>query len=769
MLPSSQISERDATSAHVVLFALCAAFLFFPLIVIVAELIWGPTYGTLSFKYFVYALSFTVIPLLAAGGCWLRIYCKRREGAVSLLDVALTGPGVAAAALYLSAGGSWAPWNKIVLAAVLGTLAATAGIAAAFFLPRPWQRACERISRPLASAIWAIAPLVFAAVVMWGEGRWLIRHITSDLAFDFGLLMGAACVAAYYIGPRMLASRSRPARTYGGILLAACAIGSAVVILAAVFYPLIPCDAGEFAETYDEHVGPAASVLAGGAPMVDAFSQYGVMIFLVYAAAFKFVFPPSFFGALAVTQLSNLLAPAVALAICWKAARNRFLVLVVIGAVTPALPWIWYAAPANSGSRFATPMLLLLALARLSRGRTISWLTVAAMMLCSLWSFEVATWTLVTYAAFLAAVYLTRRRGLWRYLKSFVLTLLGIACAHFIFGLGVFVSSGSWPRYDIYLSYIKGNVFDSGFAVEKPELGNPMWILQSGICVAALAYALSVMLWLSQIGIRARWNTLAIIFPGAVLSVMALTYWVSRPFETLLLVAVMPSFVSLLLLLDGMLMQGFGRPAAPRLLDAPAHATLALSVMLLVGYLNSRALTYIENFAASAPYYKAIFTGRPVAACIGERAAEAVTLVKKYEPNRSDALFFMPGGDDVTIALYSGHRQRLGYSTMSADVFSAGLMRQVYHRLHERVKAGDVLITTSYINHMSWTGPTPKQAFDNYLYGAKLVDDIATRFQLCEIERTPHDVVAVRLMPKGEDACRGTGKPFAYEVRDVHY
>ena len=82
-------------------------------------------------------------------------------------------------------------------------------------------------------------------------------------------------------------------------------------------------------------------------------------------------------------------------------------------------------------------------------------------------------------------------------------------------------------------------------------------------------------------------------------------------------------------------------------------------------------------------HFSGITTGKPVASCIGERQADAIGLVKKYNPNRSDALFFMPGSDDPFIVLYSKHRNRLGYTAMTPHNFPL-LHAEIERRLRSR-------------------------------------------------------------------------------------
>ena len=64
---------------------------------------------------------------------------------------------------------------------------------------------------------------------------------------------------------------------------------------------------------------------------------------------------------------------------------------------------------------------------------------------------------------------------------------------------------------------------------------------------------------------------------------------------------------------------------------------------------------------------------------------------------------------------------------------------------------------------------TARSTCNDYLYAFKFVVELGTLFAECEIERTPRDVVAVRLEPKDEGACQGVGKPFTYDHRYMRF
>jgi len=745
-------SPRQAVEAagYGIRVTIAGAFLLCPLFVMSAKSIWGPLYGASPFKYFIYVLTYTIVPLAGAGAYALHRQCSLRCGAASLLEIALTAPGLAAAALYLSASGAWIEWSRIEFVAVVASAAALAGAAASFLLPRRWAETSEKMCKPAATAVAFISPMVYAGVILWGQADWLIEEAGTARTFDWGLAAGAVSVAAVYAGPSLLVARRSVTRTIGKLCLAILAVGTAAALLIIASQVGYSCGAPLWAQSYNELVDPAVAVLAGGIPMVDAFSQYGFG-YLAYAAAFKFIFPPSYYAVDAVTGLFNAAAPMVAIIVCMKVERNRFVAQVVLIVVSLSLPWIWHAVPANAAPRFGPPLLLLLALAWLRPGRMISLATVSAMLVCAFWSFEAIVWSVVTYAGFLCAVCLERRGGLSKALVSLALVLSSIVIANLAFALWVHAESGSWPRYDTYAASVYHNV--SLFWVATPELASPLWLIVVGACLAALAYALLLVLWRDQSDPRTRWMAVSVVLPGAVMCVIEQSYWVNRTFQGTQWQVILPVAISLTVLLDRLLMRGSRRIIWPRWVEVPVQAVLMLSILLL----SALASSLVADYGGRSRDYVHVMTGRPVAPCIGDRANDAMILVNKYNPGRSDALYFMPGADDLSIALYSGIQQRLGYVVADIGLPWAPLMDEAWRRL-SYVRPGDVLVTVSRFHRP----PVPTD--DLLETGSLFVEALIARFQACEIERTPRDVIAVRLMPKHEDACRGIGKPFAYEV-----
>ena len=244
MVLFSPYRQAPRAASFAVRVSLANAFLLFPLIVMTAQVFWGHDYSSTVLKFFVYALTFSVTPLFGLVGYWLYERCREHNGATSLLEAALSIPGMTAALLYLGPGGSWVDWEWIEFVAVLASLTVATGLSLVFFLPFTWASTAERVCRPIVYFVRLSTPLICVAVGSWGEAGWLVTHAVSDHAFQLGMIVGAGCVVLICVGPRMLTSRRLLVWAAGILSLGLCALGAATLSLPAAFHPHIPCDGG---------------------------------------------------------------------------------------------------------------------------------------------------------------------------------------------------------------------------------------------------------------------------------------------------------------------------------------------------------------------------------------------------------------------------------------------------------------------------------------------------------------------------------------------
>ena len=177
------------------------------------------------------------------------------------------------------------------------------------------------------------------------------------------------------------------------------------------------------------------------------------------------------------------------------------------------------------------------------------------MVFCSFWSLEALLWTVIAYMAFLGAAYLEERGRLWQCAGSLILSLSCIAAAHLTF-------EHDHPRdlrFVATLRYLDLNYTTALVGQGWPATPAPSSQIHSdlevGLCVAALSYGLSIVLWRTHAGTRARWLAVSLVLPGAVLCVMEMSYWISRTYDGLWWQQCSPAVVPLILMLDEMIMR----------------------------------------------------------------------------------------------------------------------------------------------------------------------------------------------------------------------
>lgn len=299
-------------------------------------------------------------------------------------------------------------------------------------------------------------------------------------------------------------------------------------------------DDGHFVDMghYMPLVGPAIHALRGGIPMVDVYSQYGLLPWLVHSAAFE-LFSPTFGTAAVVIRLLNLCYFAVFLAILFFVTRRRltalwFFVPALLVAITSHNPgsdgmWNMHALPMTLAERNLLPACMALLLVAVPAARPARWTALVLIMLASLASLETAVFTLAPWGCcvLLNAV---RARSM-RYLLRHV----GLACAALVaaqaaFAAVVYFSTGAIVDYRPYFS-----LFLEFRPAEDSHWSAPFVPYYALWLPIAFAYFL-VMAMASYRAFRceAAYSLLDRLLPVAVLGLGPLAYFFGRPQEATL-------------------------------------------------------------------------------------------------------------------------------------------------------------------------------------------------------------------------------------------
>ncbi len=279
----------------------------------------------------------------------------------------------------------------------------------------------------------------------------LLRYALDAPRFGFWMLLGIGWTAAG-IWLRRREGWAFPRRR--NFLVSAAVLGAGAVILGLY-------DDGHFVDQGHQMplVGPALNALHGGIPMVDVYSQYGLLPWLAHLAVFE-VFSPTFGTAAVLMRLINLSYFGVVLLILFFVSRRRlsalwFFVPALLVAITSHNPgptgmWNMNALPMTLGGRWLLPAGIVLVLVA-APGRR--WAAHSLIALASLWSFETFVFTLAPwgYCQVLDSV---RSRSAHLLLRQIALACAAIATAQAAFAAMIYFSTGAVVDYRPYFDLI---------------------------------------------------------------------------------------------------------------------------------------------------------------------------------------------------------------------------------------------------------------------------------------------------------------------------
>ena len=288
-------------------------------------------------------------------------------------------------------------------------------------------------------------------------------------------------------------------------------------------------------------VGPALNAMHGGAPMVDAYSQYGLLPWLAVLGAFE-LFSPTFGTAAVVMRLINLIYLGVILSIVFFVSRRRlsalwFLVPAILVAITSHNPgptgmWNMNALPMTLGGRWLLPASITLVLIVMSGQNWARWVALALIMLASLSSLEILMFTLAPwgYCLLLDSV---RARSLRLFVRQVALAGAAIVVAQAAFAAAIYLSSGSVidyrPYFDLFFRFRPAEEshwwvpFDANYALWFP-IGAAYFLIMATATYRALRG-------------EAADTIVERLLPVAVLGLGPLAYFFGRPQEGTLNIA----------------------------------------------------------------------------------------------------------------------------------------------------------------------------------------------------------------------------------------
>jgi hypothetical protein len=407
------------------------------------------------FATFVFMLS--LAPVLAAGLVYLRT-CMSPTGetashaALAIVKLFLLGLLIALISSTLAKSRAWpgwiVPWHVVIVALLIASVTAVRHAG-----DGPWWRSASVSLDPwlivaVAVAVFLLSPFDPNPAVPVG----LLSYALGAADFGYWLLLAAAWTVAGIWLHRHEGWAFRGQRKF----LETLAIMAALLFIASLYDDTHFVDFGHYAPI----VGPAMHASRGGIPMVDVYSPYGLLPWLVHRAAFA-VFEPGFGTAAVVLRIINIAYFTVVLLILLSVVRRRisalwFLVPALLVAITSHNPgpdgmWNMNSLPMTLGGRWLLPAAMALVLIA-GRGR--SWslgAELALIMLGSLASVEILAFTLAPWS-YCLLIKTVRLRSPGHLFKRLGLALIAIAGAHALFVAAVYLSTGAIVDYGPYFN-----------------------------------------------------------------------------------------------------------------------------------------------------------------------------------------------------------------------------------------------------------------------------------------------------------------------------
>jgi hypothetical protein len=626
---------------------------------------------------------------------------------------------------------------RILAALYLFGAAALAAFNVRFELPPGSQRGLGVANR----ALIAVTPLAFVAAAVFPV-NWMIGF--NPRAAWFGAAL--AVVACSIWRASSVSWFASPPRAVWSIAVWAGPVAAAIL--------MIDVQLDYDALHYTAYLAPSAAVAAGRIPLLDVFCQYG-QPYLLYNAAFL-VLPATFHSAALVTATTNVLYTVCVIAILRKAVRSHVLFL-LLGIALPIAFWLLFATnrtPSLGGMRYLAVAFLAAVLTYMPARRCFSPLSIVAMAICWLWSFEAAIYGTVVYVAFALAVGATVTGGVAGLARHFLRFLAFLLAAFGLLALGVvalyLISTGQVPRYDLYVSqvlayvgpdpFMEYNFFRQGFFAWAP-------ILVGFFMIPCLIVRACV--------VKAETNRLPQITIIWALCIVVSVYCLLSTQPLYILLALMPLFLLLVIALDLAFEHG---PHPVRASQLGLTPVFVLLLALLTGAAGFNFLMPPSYAAGPTSILSELYHNRRLVprdflarlgqichegkdlevgnACSGDTPMpnahyrEFEGLIQKWQGDQPTIFAFHPSDALMNASLNKAHRLPVTFAYV--DGFSPALFEYIVGRSRRIVvhdlRAGETLILTKdllSLDELQWA----------------LLNIIATSWELKRIDRSEHFAV----------------------------
>jgi hypothetical protein len=657
-----------------------------------------------------------------------------------------------AAALWAAGSGDNELGRLIAYVVVYGACAPAASLICLMAQRAPFK---HLVGPVLLLALGAVAAVAFAPymVALWNDNR---------AAFQLGAVVGAmACLLA------VVEARFKSFRL--PIRLCSAAVIAVALVTTALVGPNVNGDLN-WIMTFSVFLGPAIRVMAGGLPLIDTFSQYGILPFVLFAGMFSTVVAPSYPSSAFIVGLVNAAYILVALAIMARFVRVSVFVACAAGLLTIGIVPAWFGIPQNGGLRFLPPLLTAAALACQRREQHLSCFALATLLLASFWSIEAFTWSALTACCAVGGQVLYKREPILEFFRPIGSAALIIVGAHSAVSIFAYLGVGQWPRYDIYFDMVH-RFRTSGWGAVPFSAETPLWIVEGTIYFVGLALAFTRIL---KPGRRGQIDDLIIgvVLPLAVTGLLGMSYWVGRPLEFSLWPTMVPAVILATIAIDQTIVP-----------VQPGHMTISQGSYFLIASCVIVALSATMGVLSTSRHgFSDLVAGRDdpfhyaqrkiqllkslkatpaVPAAYDPIAWDAIELVRKYQPPQKDVVLFIQMPREVPVYLLTNHKDAFGLSSFG-DNISPKFAAERREAVGSVVGPGThVFIQKSFADYF-WLRRVPgpsdwKESYTDLQKDAyKIIRD---RYDLCILEESPNGMLATIARPKSDGSCSDVYDP----------
>jgi hypothetical protein len=397
----------------------------------------------------------------------------------------------------------------------------------------------ERLTKPwwpvdaLAAGMLAAVCIVYSPFVATNRfPSSILEYAHATPHFSWWVAIGIACMLATYCLRRVEGAIAAEKKVW----LDRVALGVVLVFVLMLFDASLYLDLGH----YMPYVGPALHAKHGGVPMVDVFSQYGLLPWVLIEGVYGFL-PTTFGSAAVLTRAVNLAYLFSIVLIIFALSQRRLSALLfaipvlIVGITFHDGNYNMNSLPSTTGMRYLVPALMVLALTVVRQEAHAILVSVPILVIASFWSLETFVFTFAPWIS-VALIQCLRHRTFRGAGRSALLGIAAVGIAHLLAGVVALVSTGEWIRYRPYLGFFTrfrpdeirdwAVPFNPAFA-----LWIPVW-LAFFVVVASSTYNAVRRAAVPEIADR--------LLPAATFGIASLAYFVGRTSPTTLGLSLLP-------------------------------------------------------------------------------------------------------------------------------------------------------------------------------------------------------------------------------------